>query len=118
MIARPPTRRASRVASDAAGRSSIGRPPSAVDQPAVCGAACFHHGLRQRGVPVDDARELGVAALQRAHVDELLDQLGGTRADDVPAQQLAVFAVADDLDHAGALAIYDAAADRAVWHLS
>ena len=50
-----------------------------VDQPAVGGAGGLHHRLRQRRVAVDDARDLGIAALERAHVDELLDQLGRLR---------------------------------------
>ena len=62
--------------------------------------------------------ELGVAALERAHVDQLLDQLGRARADDVPAEQLAVRALADELHHAGAVAVDDPAADRAVGHLA
>ena len=57
-----------------------------MDQPAVGCARGFHHGLRQRGVAVDDARDLGEAALEQAHVHELLDQLGGARADDVPPE--------------------------------
>jgi FSR family fosmidomycin resistance protein-like MFS transporter len=48
---------------------SLPGPSSAVDQPAVGGAAGFHDGLGQGGVAVDDARELGEAALERAHVD-------------------------------------------------
>ena len=39
---------------------------SAVDQPAVGGARGLHHALRQRRVAVDDARDLRVAALERA----------------------------------------------------
>src|SRR4029079_3119462 len=43
---------------------------------------------------VDQAGELGVAALERLDVDELLEQLGGLRAGDVAAEQLAVLPVA------------------------
>ena len=67
---------------------------------------------------VDDARDLGVAALERLGVDELLDQLGRLGADDVAAEQLAVLLVADDLDHAGAVAVDGAGADRAVLDLA
>src|SRR5215218_452726 len=67
---------------------------------------------------VDDARDLGIAALERLGVDELLDQLGRLRADDVAADQLAVPLVADDLDHAGAVAVDRAGADRAVLDLA
>ena len=62
--------------------------------------------------------DLGEAALERAHVDELLDQLGRARADDVAAEQLAVAALADDLDQAGAVAVDGAAADGAVGDLA
>ena len=44
------------------------------------------------GWPWIDAGDLGVAALQRLGVDELLDQLGRLGADDVAAEQLAVLA--------------------------
>src|SRR5690242_19407845 len=73
------------------------REPSAVDEPAVGGTCGLHHALRQRRVAVDDPRHLGVATLERLGVHELLDELGGLRADDVPADQLAVLLVADDL---------------------
>src|SRR5215217_7084858 len=69
-------------------------------------------------MPVHDARDLVEAALQRPRVDELLDQLGGARADDVPADQLAVLGLADDLDHAAAVAVDRARADRAVVDLA
>src|SRR4051794_27260177 len=67
---------------------------------------------------VDHAGQLGVAALQRADVDELLDELGRLRADDVAAEQLAVLLLADDLDQAGAVAVDGAGADRAVLQLA
>ena len=67
---------------------------------------------------VDHPCELGVAALERADVDELLDQLGRPRPDDVRSEQLAVAALADDLDHARAVAVDGAAADRAVGDLA
>ena len=67
---------------------------------------------------VDDARELGVTALQQLDVDQLLDQLGRLRADDVAAQQLAVALVADDLDQAAAVAVDRAGADSAVLDLA
>ena len=73
---------------------------------------------RQRRVAVDDPRDLGVAALERADVDELLDQLGRPRADDVAAEQLAVLRLADDLDEAGAVAVDRARADGAVLDLA
>jgi hypothetical protein len=43
--------------------------------------------------------------LERLDVDELLDHLGRLAADDVPAEQLAVLPVADDLHQAGAIAV-------------
>ena len=67
---------------------------------------------------VDDAADLGVAALERAHVDELLDELGRARADDVAAEQLAVLLLADDLDQALPVAVDRARADRAVLELA
>src|SRR5215213_1173424 len=63
---------------------------SAVDEPAIRRSCRFHDRLAQRRVAVDDARELGVAALQQLDVDELLDELRRLRADDVAAQQVAV----------------------------
>src|SRR4051794_33954342 len=89
-----------------------------VDQPAVGGAGGLHDRLRQRGMPVDGPRDLAVAALERLGVDELLDELGRARADDVAADQLAVLLVADDLDQAAAVAVDGAGADRAVLHLA
>ena len=62
--------------------------------------------------------DLVVAALERLGVDELLDQLGRAGADDVAADQLAVLLVADDLDHAAAVAVDGAGADRAVVDLA
>ena len=67
---------------------------------------------------MDDARDLGVAALERLGVDELLDQLGRLGADDVAAEQLAVLLVADDLDQAAAVAVDGAGADGAVLDLA
>jgi hypothetical protein len=67
---------------------------------------------------VDDAADLVVAALERLGVHELLDQLGRAGADDVAADQLAVLLVADDLDHAAAVAVDGAGADRAVVDLA
>src|SRR3954454_14343169 len=67
---------------------------------------------------VHDPRHLWEAALERLRVDELLDQLGGARADDVPADQLAVLLVADHLDHAAAVAVHGTRADRAVVDLA
>src|SRR4051812_16033554 len=67
---------------------------------------------------MDDAADLVIAALERLGVDELLDQLGRARADDVAADQLAVLLVADDLDHAAAVAVDGAGADRAVVDLA
>src|SRR4051812_48854460 len=105
-----------------ASRYASGDPRSkkklAVDEPPVGGTRSLHHGLRQGRVAVDDPRHLGVAALQRLRVDELLDELGGPRADDVAADQLAVALVADDLDHAAAVAVDGARAHRAVLHLA
>ena len=46
---------------------------------------------------MDDARDLGVAALERLGVDELLDQLGRLRADDVTADELAYLARVSEL---------------------
>ncbi len=51
-------------------------------------------------------------------VDELLDQLGRLRADDVAAEQLAVLLLADDLDQPGAVAVDGPRADRAVLDLA
>src|SRR6185312_15127667 len=87
-----------------------------VDQPAVRCACGLHHALGQRRVPVHHTCDLRIAALQRAHVDELLDQLGRLRADDVAAEQLAVSAVADDLHQAGAIAVDGSGTDGAVRH--
>src|SRR3954463_5918006 len=67
---------------------------------------------------VDDARHLGEAALERLGVDELLDELGRARADDVATDHLAVLLVADDLHDAAAIAVDGAAADRAVLDLA
>src|SRR3954449_4080573 len=69
-------------------------------------------------MPVHDARHLVVAALERTGVDELLDQLRGARTDDVPADQLAVLLLADDLDHPAAVAVDRARTDRAVVDLA
>ena len=88
-----------------------------MSQPSAARAASMTR-LGQRRVAVDDARDLGVAALERLGVDELLDQLGRLRADDVAADQLAVLLVADDLDHAAAVAVDGAGADRAVVDLA
>ena len=63
---------------------------------------------------VDDPGDLRKPTLQRPDVDEFLDQLGRLRADDVPAEELAVAAVADDLDEAGPVAVDGPGADRAV----
>src|SRR4051812_43456908 len=59
-----------------------------------------------------------VAALERLGVDELLDELGRARPDDVAADQLAVLRVADDLDHPVAVTVDRARADRAVLELA
>src|SRR3954465_5656383 len=93
-------------------------PASAGDQPAVGGARGLHDALGERRVAVDDARDLGVAALEELDVDELLDELGGAGADDVAAEHLAVLLVADDLDDAGAVAVDRAGPDRAVLDLA
>src|ERR1700712_1006111 len=85
----------------------------AVDEPAVGGPGRLHDALRERGVAVDDAGDLGVAAFDELDVDELLDQLGRAGADDVGAEHLAVLLVADDLDDAVAVAVDRARADRA-----
>ena len=71
------------------GRTAVRSAQPWISQPSAARRG-LHHGLRERRVAVDDARHLGVAALERAHVDELLDQLGRLRADDVAAEQLAV----------------------------
>ena len=88
-----------------------------MSQPSAARAASMT-ASRQRRVAVDDARDLGVAALERADVDELLDQLGRLGADDVAAEQLAVLLVADDLHQAGAVAVDGAGADGAVLDLA
>src|SRR4051812_49912012 len=98
--------------------TASGVPGLAVDEPAVGGARRFHDAFRQGRVAVDDARDLGVAALEELDVDELLDELGGAGADDVAAEHLAVLLVADDLDDAGAVAVDRARADRAVLDLA
>src|ERR671916_1561561 len=67
---------------------------------------------------VDDPGDLGVAALERLGVDELLDEVRRLRADDVAADELAVLLVADDLDDAGAVPVDGAGADRAVVDLA
>ena len=60
----------------------------------------------------------GIAALEPADVDQLLDQLGRLGADDVAAEQLAVLLLADDLDQPGAVAVDGAGADGAVLDLA
>src|SRR3954452_15968056 len=89
-----------------------------MDQPAVRGTGGLHDRLAQRRVAVDHARDLGVAALQRPRVDELLDHLRALRADDVAAEQLAVLLLTDDLDQARPVAVDRARADRAVLDLA
>src|SRR5664280_3477890 len=69
-------------------------------------------------MPMDDPCELGVAALESANVHQLLDQLRGACPHDVSSEQLAVAALADDLDQARAVAVDGAAADRAVGNLA
>src|SRR5437588_18262 len=91
---------------------------SAVDQPAVGRATRLHHCLRERRMAVDDARDLRVAALEIAHIDELLDQLRRARADDVSAEELAVVGLADELHESRTVAVDRAATDRAVRHLA
>ena len=58
-----------------------------MDQPAVRVAGGFHHGFGERRVAVHDPRHLGEAAFERAHIDQLLDQLGRLAADDVRAER-------------------------------
>ena len=68
------------------GRKCLGRArpgARAVDQPAVGRARGFEHGLGERRVRVDRAGELGVAALELARDDQLLDQLGRLAEHDV-----------------------------------
>ena len=89
-----------------------------MDEPAIRRARRLHDRLAQRRVAVDDARDLGIAALEQLGVDELLDELGRLRADDVAAEQLAVALVADDLDQAAAVAVDRAGADGAVLDLA
>ena len=54
-------------------------------------------------MPVDRAREVGVSALEQPDVDELLNELGGLAADDVPADELPGGRVPDELDEPGAV---------------
>ena len=89
-----------------------------MDEPAIGVARGLHDRLAQRRVAVDHPRDLAEAALERPHVDELLDQLGRLRADDVAAEQLAVLRLADDLHEAGAVAVRRARADGAVLDLA
>src|SRR3954454_9857459 len=67
---------------------------------------------------MDRARDLVEAALELVRVDELLDEVGGLDGDDVAAEQLAVLLVADDLDHARAIAVDRGRADGAQRHLA
>src|SRR5215213_3107641 len=84
---------------DAVGRPQPGGPlgRSAVNQPAIRRPRGLHHRLGERGVRVDDSRDLGVAALELARVDQLLDQVGGLDRADVGAEELAVLTIAHDL---------------------
>src|SRR3954452_22617902 len=69
-------------------------------------------------MPVHDALDLVESALECPGVDELLDQLGGARADDVAAYELAVLLLADHLDHPAAVPVDRAGPDRAVVDLA
>src|SRR6476469_9103017 len=99
-------------------KKKAGVPSLAVDEPAIGGPCGLHDGLAERRVAVAHAPDLGVAALEQLDVDELLDELGRLRPDDVAAQQLAVLLVAHDLDQAGAVAVDGAGADGAVLDLA
>src|SRR5438093_7530052 len=68
-------------------------------------------------MPMDDPRDLRIAALEVLDVHELLDELRRARADDVPAEHLAVLLVADDLHEPRAVAVHRPGADRAVLQL-
>src|SRR5918993_2890299 len=91
---------------------------SAVDEPAVGRAGGLEDRLGERRMRMDRAGDLRVAALQIPGDDELLDQVGGLRRDDVRAEDLAVAAVADDLHHAAAIAVDGRRADRAHRHFA
>src|SRR6201996_371627 len=71
-----------------------------VDCPAVDGACGVEHGLAPRRGRGDDALQLRRAALEGHHGDQLGDHVAGPVADDVGAEDLAVFGVDDQLDDA------------------
>src|SRR6266513_150781 len=89
-----------------------------VDRPAVDGACAVQHRLRHRRVRVDDPLELGIAALERHHVDDLADHVAGDVAHDMSAQDLAVLRVADDLHQAGTVVVDDGGASAAQLELA
>src|SRR5581483_8451779 len=89
-----------------------------MDEPAVGRARGLHHGLGQGGVTVHDPGDLRVAALQLPDVHQLLDELGRLGPADVPAQQLPVALLADDLDDAAAVAVHRPGAHRPVLDLA
>ena len=60
---------------------------------------------------VDRARDLLEAGFQLLRYDELRDQVGRLRADDLCAEQLAVLALAHDLDRPVAVAVDERRAD-------
>src|SRR5207344_3673139 len=75
--------------------------------PAVDGTGAVEDRLRHRRMRVDDALELGVAALEGHYVADLADHVAGDVAHDVGAEDLAVLGIADDLHQAGAIVIDD-----------
>src|SRR3954471_15726198 len=79
--------------------------PLGVNGPAVDGSGAVEDRLRHRRMRVDDALQLGIAALERHHVADLADHVAGDVPDDVGAEDLAVLGIADDLDQTGPVVV-------------
>jgi hypothetical protein len=71
-----------------------------VDRPPERGQSRLANRFGERGVRVDGLFHLFHRGLEVAPEDELGDQFGRVRADDMGAQDLGVFPVADDLEEA------------------
>src|SRR3954452_9131001 len=102
----------------AEGLQAVGLHRLGVDGPAVDGAGTVEDRLRHRRMRMDDALELGVAALERHHVADLADHVAGDVAHDVGAEDLAVLGVSDDLDEAGAVVVDNRSAGAAQLELA